>query len=109
VTDKRDKADLVLALRAGALLTDSDKALVGLPAVGVPVPVTGNLSLPEIALYAKSETRGVAKFTATIYDQGSGELRSASGASYRLSRKTHGVLLFVSWGRNDAVPGGPQR
>ena len=44
------------------------------PAIGVPVPLMGTLNLPELALFKKDETRGVAKFAATLYDQRSGAL-----------------------------------
>jgi hypothetical protein len=35
----RSKADMVVAIRSGALSTDSDGFLVGRPAMGVPVPL----------------------------------------------------------------------
>jgi hypothetical protein len=101
LTPDRAKADLVVAVRAGALSTDQDKLLVGIPALGVPIPLVGTLSLPEIALFKKDQTRGVAKFAADLYDPRTGELRSVSGASYGLSHKTHWVIALVSWDRND--------
>ena len=65
----RTKADMVVALRSGALSTDEDGYLVGIPAIGVPVPLMGTLNLPELALFKRDETQGVAKFDATLYDQ----------------------------------------
>jgi hypothetical protein len=100
----KSKADMVLAIRDGALSTDSDGFLLGLPAIGVPIPVSGTLSLPEIALVKRAETRGVAKFAATLYDQKSGALKSVSGASYGFSHRTHWVVLLLGWTRDDTLP-----
>ena len=107
----RTKADMVVALRSGALSTDEDGYLVGIPAIGVPVPLMGTLNLPELALFKKDETRGVAKFAATLYDQRSGALKSVSGASYGFSHKTHWVIALIAWTRNDTLPAGvdPER
>ena len=105
LSSDRAKADMVVALRAGALSTDSVQDLVGLPSIGgVPVPLMGTLSLPEIALIKKEQTRGVAKFAATVYDSKTGELKSVSGASYGLSSKTHWFIILVGWDRSDIAP-----
>ena len=104
LSSDRAKADMVVALRAGALSTDSVQDLVGLPSIGVPVPLMGTLSLPEIALIKKEKTRGVAKFAATVYDAKTGELKSVSGASYGLSSKTHWFIILVGWDRSDIAP-----
>ena len=105
LSSDRAKADMVMALRAGALSTDSVQDLVGLPSIGgVPVPLMGTLSLPEIALIKKEKTRGVAKFAATVYDAKTGELKSVSGASYGLSSKTHWFIILVGWDRSDIAP-----
>jgi hypothetical protein len=104
LTSDRSKADMVVAVRSGALSTDSDGFLVGLPAMGVPVPLAGTLSTPEVALLKRAETRGVAKFAATVYDAKTGALKSVSGASYGFSHRTHWVVLLVGWTREDAIP-----
>jgi len=100
----RSKADMVLAIRSGALSTDSDGFLLGIPATGVPIPLAGMLSLPEVALLKRAETRGVAKFVATLYDARTGALKSVSGASYGFSHRTHWVVLLAGWTRDDTLP-----
>ena len=95
----RSKADMVLAIRSGALSTDSDGFLLGIPATGVPIPLAGTLSLPEVALLKRAETRGVAKFAATLYDAKTGALKSVSGASYGFSHRTHWVVLLAGLDR----------
>jgi hypothetical protein len=101
---ERSKADMVVAIRSGALSTDSDGFLLGISATGVPVPLAGTLSLPEVALLKRAETRGVAKFAATLYDAKTGALKSASGASYGFSHRTQWVVLLAGWTRDDAAP-----
>ena len=95
---------MVVAVRSGALSTDSDGFLLGVPAAGVPIPLAGTLSLPEVALLKRAETRGEAKFAATLYDAKTGALKSVSGASYGFSYRTHWVVLFVGSTRDDTIP-----
>ena len=64
------------------------------------------LSLPEVALLKRAETRGVAKFAATLYDARTGALKSVSGASYGFSHRTHWVVLLAGWTRDDTIPRG---
>jgi hypothetical protein len=90
----KGKADMVVAIRSGALSTDKDGFLLGVPATGMPIPLTGTVNLPELALLKKDETRGVAKFAATLYDAKTGALKSVSGASYGFSHKTHWVIAW---------------
>ena len=104
LTPDRSKADMVVAIRSGALSTDSDGFLLGIPATGVPVPLTGTVNLPEVALLKRAETRGVAKFAASLYDAKTGALKSVSGASYGFSHRTHWVVLLAGWTRDDTVP-----
>ena len=51
-------------IRAGALSIDRRESLVGIPSVDIPVPLTQELSTPEIALYKSEAQEGVAKFVA---------------------------------------------
>lgn len=104
LTPDRGKADMVVAIRSGALSTDSDGFLLGIPATGVPVPLAGTVNLPEVALLKRAETRGVAKFAATLYDAKTGALKSVSGASYGFSHRTHWVVLLAGWTRDDTLP-----
>lgn len=104
LTPDRSKADMVVAVRSGALSTDSDGFLLGIPATGVPVPLTGTVNLPEVALLKRAETRGVAKFAASLYDAKTGALRSVSGASYGFSHRTHWVVLLAGWTKDDTLP-----
>lgn len=104
VTD-RGQADTVVEIRAGALSVDRSQTLVGIPQFDIPIPLAGPLGFPEIALFKKSERRGVAKFAATSYGAKEGEGQGSSGPRYGFSHDTHWVVLFFfSWATDDLLP-----
>jgi hypothetical protein len=101
----RTQADLIVEIRAGALSVDEDEFLIGIPKFEVPVPLTGALTVPEIALFKKGERRGVAKFVATAYRAKSGDFVGATAPQFGFSHKTEWtVLILVSWSTNDLIP-----
>ncbi|WP_455173861.1 DUF6655 family protein [Azospirillum largimobile] len=101
----RDAAATVVELRIGALSVDSERSLLGIPSIDIPMPVGGNSSTPEISLFKKELTQGVAKIAATAYDKNSGELVSSSGPQYGFSNRAEWVLLLMlSWDTNDLLP-----
>ncbi len=101
----RKSADVVVAIRAGALSVDQNDTLVGIPSISVPVPLAGTLTTPELALFAKHQYRGVAKFAATAYDADTGKIIAASGPSFGFSHRTHWVVLFlIAWNTDDLLP-----
>lgn len=102
LVEKREHADAVVALRAGALSIDESDTLVGLRSFDVPIPLAGALTLPEIALFKRSERKGVARFAATSYGTADGRLiASAAPQSGYAHQKEWTVLLFVSWWTSD--------
>jgi len=105
LVEKREQAEAVVEVRAGALSIDEQRMLVGIPSWDVPVPLAGGpLTLPEIALYGEEERIGVAKLAATGYAAADGKLIDSTGPQFGYahdSEKT--VLLFFSW-RSTDVP-----
>lgn len=98
-------ADTVVEIRSGALSVDQSETLVGIPQFDIPIPLAGPLGFPEIALFKKSERRGVAKFAATSYGIKEGESRGSSGPRFGFSHDTHWILLFFfSWSSSDLLP-----
>jgi hypothetical protein len=98
-------ADTVVEIRSGALSVDQSQTLVGIPKFDIPIPLAGPLGFPEIALFKKSERRGVAKFAASSYGTKEGEAEGASGPRYGFSHDTHWILLFFfSWSSEDLLP-----
>lgn len=101
----RDSADMVVEIRSGALSMDDEQTLVGIPKFDVPIPLTGSVPFPEIALFKKRQRTGIAKFGATGFGAKDGAYAASSGPQYGLSRETEWVvLLFISWTTTDYVP-----
>ncbi|MCG5239884.1 DUF6655 family protein [Azospirillum doebereinerae] len=103
----RDAADTVVELRVGALSVDSENSLVGIPSITMPLPMANNASTPEISLFKKELTQGVAKVAGTAYDRKTGALVASSGPQYGFSNKAEWVLLLLlRWETNDLLPSG---
>lgn len=103
----RDQAEVVVEIRSGALSVDKVNSLLGIPSIPLPIPLAGNLTTPEVALYKNDTAQGVAKFAATAYDGKTGALVVATGPQYGFSHRTEWtLLLFVSWITTDILPEG---
>jgi hypothetical protein len=101
----RDQADLVFEPRVGALSVDRKKTLVGIPAIPIPIPLAGEFTLPELALFKRDRRQGVVKLALTSYDAKTGALKNSQEPTYAFSHQTEWVvLLFVSWDSNDLMP-----
>jgi hypothetical protein len=104
LVDDRGSADMVAEVRSGAEAINHRDVLFGIPAIPVPVPLTGTLVTPKIALYEHDQQTGVAKIALTTYDK-TGALNASSGLTYGLSKKTHWVvLLLISGNKSDLLP-----
>jgi hypothetical protein len=105
LVDKKEEADVVVEVRAGALSIDDHETLIGIPSINVPMPLTGTLTTPKIALYDKTTRLGVAKFAATGINARTGALVASSAPQYGYAHKArHIVLLFFGWGNDDLIP-----
>lgn len=106
LTDKREDAEIVVEVRAGALSVDKKETLVGVPSWSVPVPfASGNLALPELAFYRLEERQGVAKLAAFSYDAKSGKFLHSQEPQFGLSRYAkQTLLLFITWTTQDILP-----
>ncbi|HVJ43989.1 MAG TPA: DUF6655 family protein [Dongiaceae bacterium] len=102
LTDDKGKADTIVEISAGALSVDDRSFLIGIPQMNVPIPLAGQFSLPELALYKRQTQQGIAKFAATAFDAKQGSFVASSrpdpASSYR---KTTTVLFIISWGKDD--------
>ena len=86
--DKKTDADLVIEARVGAVGTDSNQVIFGVPATQVPQELAALSSsplsvpsIPEIPIVKKQAQRGVAKVGLFAYDRKTGEAYWQSGAS----------------------------
>ena len=102
----RDKAELVLEARAGAVGTDRNELLLGIPATSVTVGGNGT-SLPEMALAKRTDQRAVVKVNICAYERASGVAVWQSGvehvASNTRDRWLFGTGPFQDGDINDGV------
>lgn len=107
LTSRREDADAIFELRAGALSLEQMRRVVGLPDMRVPINEAFNIvSIPELSVYSRRDRIGVAEFSGFLYD---GKTGAPLGAvtpmigEYRI--RSHKVLMIISWGQQQATPG----
>ncbi len=104
VNDK-EKADVIVEARAGALSVDEEKLLIGIPSVEFPIPLAGPVKTPEVAFFKRAEQQGVAKIGVLAYDAKDGKMIDSVGPAYGYSyRKQWVVLLLFGWTDEDIQP-----
>ncbi|MGO8921221.1 MAG: DUF6655 family protein [Stellaceae bacterium] len=104
LVDDRKSADMVAELRTGGQSINHDDFLIGLPAIPIPIPLTGTVTTPKIPLFENDKQTGIAKLAMTAYGK-DGALTASTGPVYGASNLTHDVvLLFISWTSQDLLP-----
>ena len=105
LVDDRNKAQVIVTVSSGALSTDENSLLIGIPQLTLPfLPIGNSVTVPEVALFKSAQDKGVAKFVATGYDAQTGKLVTTTDPQYGFSHQTnHTVLLFFSWQTGDLV------
>jgi hypothetical protein len=68
---KQDDADIVVEARAGAIGTDRNSVLLGIPATSIEVAGNGT-AIPEMAIFKRTDQRGVAEVNLFAYERASG-------------------------------------
>jgi Family of unknown function (DUF6655) len=94
--DTRDQADFVVEARAGAVGTDRNDLLFGIPATNVPqiLPLQGvPAAIPEVPLAKRRDQRGVAKISMFAYQRQTGLPVWQSGLAVQES-SSNDVWLF---------------
>jgi hypothetical protein len=94
--DKREEADFIVEARAGAVGTDRNDLLFGIPATNVPqiVPFQGvPAAIPEVPLAKRRDQHGVAKISMFAYHRESGQPVWQSGLASSES-SSNDVWLF---------------
>ncbi len=93
VQDDKEKSDYIIEVRAGAIGTDRNDLLYGIPAVTVPqVPlVTGSVpsTIPEIPLVKKTQQRAIARIAISGYNRKTRAPIWQSGEKYAESESKH--------------------
>ena len=90
-------SDLVVEARSGALSVDASSTLFGIPAMGLPVPLSGALSTPELAFYKSVKQKSIGKIALLAYDPKSGRHYYSSGPLVGRSYNYYRKILFISW------------
>ena len=94
--DERDEADFIVEARAGAVGTDRNDLLFGIPATNVPqiLPFQGvPAAIPEVPLAKRRDQRGIAKVSMFAYHRESGLPVWQSGLAVRES-SSNDVWVF---------------
>ena len=80
--EKREEAEFIVEANAGAVGTDRNDLLVGVPQMTVPAVVPGMpTTVPEIPVAKKTRQEGVAKIGLYAYERASGQIVWQSGTT----------------------------
>jgi len=102
LVDKVDDADTIIEVAAGALSIDNTGFLIGIPAMGMPIPFAGQLEMPEIALFKSDKNRSIAKFSVSVRDAKTGVPKSHSITTVGTAwSKDWTVLILFEFSSND--------
>ena len=96
-------AEVIVEIRSGALSTDGTKTIVGIPAFDVPVPLAGDLSVPEISLASSRQRIGVAKVAYTAYWRESGALADRSEPIQGVAGYRDWAFIGFGWRSGDTL------
>ncbi len=72
-------SDIIIEARSGALSIDAAETLIGVPSAGVPVPLAGAVSIPELALFKSQKQFSLAKLALLAYETHGGKHIYSSG------------------------------
>ena len=95
VSDAKD-SEVTIEARSGALSTDDKSFLLGVPATGLPIPLAGAVSIPELALYKSQKQLSIAKFALLAYSTQSREHLFSSGPMVGRAYDRYFKIVFFS-------------
>lgn len=94
-------SEITIEARNGALSTDDKTYLLGVPTIGVPIPLAGTVSIPEIALYKSQKQYSTAKFALLAYATQSREHVYSSGSMVEKAHDNYFGIIFVPLHKTD--------
>ena len=105
----REQSDVIVELRLGALSLDRMNRVLGIPRLTVPVSSALNTAtIPELSLYSRRDSQGVAEFSAFAYDTKTGAPVAVGGQFAGGTRiRSHTLFMIFSWGQRQVSPGDP--
>jgi hypothetical protein len=102
LVDTVSNSDIIVEARSGGLSTDASESLLGVPATGIPIPLAGVVSIPELAIYKSSRQHSIAKLALLAYDTHSREHIYSSGPMVGKSyNKYYKFLGLIQWTTTD--------
>ena len=102
LVDELDASQWVMELRNRGLGMDTRSALLGLPAMEIPVPFAGRVASPELALYKANLADSIASFAVVVYDRQEGLMLATATEGEGLSKFNQYQLLgFIKWRSTD--------
>jgi uncharacterized protein DUF6655 len=93
--------DIIIEARTGALSADNADSLIGVPSTGIPIPLAGAVSIPEIAFYKSQKQFAYAKIALLAYANQSRMHIYSSGPLVGKSYNNYRKILFIAWVRTD--------
>ena len=96
-----DKADVIVEIRSGGLGMNTSETLVGLPALTVPVPLSGALQTPELAFYKSQKADALGKFALFAYSRETGQYINSVGPVSGYAHFYLYKIVGISWRRTD--------
>lgn len=94
-------SEITIEARSGALSTDNRKALLGVPASGLPVPLIGTVAIPELSVYKSEAQTAIAKLALLAYSTKSRKHIVSSGPMVGRAYDKSFKIIFVSIHRTD--------
>jgi hypothetical protein len=91
---ERQQADYVVEMRNGGQAIDDKQIILGIPNTTIPVPLTGPVTVPEIAIFKYHRQHGLSKIGLAVYGR-DGAMAYSTGSQFGDSEQKHWTLLFL--------------
>jgi hypothetical protein len=96
-----DKAEVIVEIRSGGLGMNTSDFLIGIPTLQIPIPLSGPVQTPEIAIYKSQKADSIGKFALFAYLRESGEHLRSSGPNSGYAHFHLYKIMGISWKRTD--------
>jgi hypothetical protein len=95
-------SEIIIEARCGGLSIDPSSSLVGIAQTGLPIPLAGTLSIPELSVYKAERQHAIAKLALLAYTTDEREHVYSSGPMVGKSyNKNYKILGLIRWTTTD--------
>lgn len=98
----KDDAEYIVEPRNRGLGMDTRSSLFGLPAMDIPIPLAGNITSPELALFKAQKADSIASFAMAVFRKSDGlnlEIKSEGAGESKFNQ--YHLLGFIKWRSTD--------